>query len=88
MQALQTGRVDVWVPRSVAGLFRSNSVVPRAVADAVTRVLKGDRVLVDPDHVQRAAYEQRTAEDASLKPVAPDALPVEQRPEAKQAQTV
>jgi len=88
VQALQTGRVDVWVPRSVAGLFRSNSVVPRAVADAVTRALKGDRVLVDPDHVQRAAYEQRTAEDASLKPVAPDALPVEQRREAKEAQTV
>jgi hypothetical protein len=88
VQALQTGRVDVWVPRSVAGLFRSNSVVPRAVADAVTRALKGDRVLVDPDHVQRAAYEHRTAEDASPTPAGPDALPVEQHSEAKQAQTV
>ena len=83
--------LDVWVPRSVAGLFRSNSVVPRAVADAVTRALKGDRVLVDPDHVQRAAYEHRTADAASQVPVAPDALPVEQPPEVhqpKQAQTV
>ncbi len=88
VQALQTGRVDVWVPRSVAGLFRSNSVVPRAIADAVTRALKGDRVLVDPDHVQRAAYEHRTAPDVSLKPIAPDAAPVEQPPEVKQAQTV
>ena len=70
------------------GLVRSAALVPRSVAEAVTRALKGDRVLVDPDHVQRAAYEHRTAEDASLKPVAPDAPPVEQRPEAKQAQTV
>jgi hypothetical protein len=45
-------------------------------------------VLVDPDHVQRAAYEHRTAPDASLRPVAPDAVPVEQQPEVKQAQTV
>ncbi len=29
VEALQTGRVDVWVPRSVAGLIRSVSLVPR-----------------------------------------------------------
>jgi NAD(P)-dependent dehydrogenase (short-subunit alcohol dehydrogenase family) len=88
VEALQTGRVDVWVPRSVMGLVRSAALVPRSVAEAVTRALKGDRVLVDPDHVQRAAYEHRTAEEASLDAVGPDALPVEQQPEAKQAQTV
>jgi NAD(P)-dependent dehydrogenase (short-subunit alcohol dehydrogenase family) len=59
VEALQSGRVDVWVPRSVAGLVRSAALVPRSVAEAVTRALKGDRVLVDPDHVQRAAYEHR-----------------------------
>jgi NAD(P)-dependent dehydrogenase (short-subunit alcohol dehydrogenase family) len=63
VEALQTGRVDVWVPRSVAGLIRSVSLVPRTFADAVTRALKGDRVLVDPDHVERASYEHRTADD-------------------------
>jgi NAD(P)-dependent dehydrogenase (short-subunit alcohol dehydrogenase family) len=88
VEALQTGRVDVWVPRSVMGLVRSAALVPRSVAEAVTRALKGDRVLVDPDHVQRAAYEHRTAEEASLNAVGPDALSVEQQPEAKQAQTV
>jgi NAD(P)-dependent dehydrogenase (short-subunit alcohol dehydrogenase family) len=59
VEALQTGRVDVWVPRSVVGLVRSAALVPRSVAEAVTRALKGDRVLVDPDHAQRAAYEHR-----------------------------
>jgi hypothetical protein len=78
VEALQSGRVDVWVPRSVAGLIRSVSLVPRSVADTVTRALKGDRVLVDPDHVERAGYERRTAPDTapdSATPAAPPAAP-------------
>jgi NADP-dependent 3-hydroxy acid dehydrogenase YdfG len=59
VDALQCGRVDVWVPRSVAGLVRSAPVVPRTLADLITRAVKGDRVLVDLDHVQRAAYDRR-----------------------------
>jgi NAD(P)-dependent dehydrogenase (short-subunit alcohol dehydrogenase family) len=73
VEALQTGRVDVWVPRSVMGLVRSAALVPRSVGDAITRALKGDRVLVDPDRVERAGYEHRTADDAALKPAAPAA---------------
>jgi hypothetical protein len=77
VEALQTGRVDVWVPRSVVALVRSAAFVPRSVADTVTRALKGDRVLVDPDHVERAAYEQRTSDDGSPGPVASGAQPAE-----------
>ena len=91
VEALQTGRVDVWVPRLVAGLIRSGSVVPRSVADAITRALKGDRVLVDPDRVKRAAYEQRTAIDAAPEPTASGARSAEQPPQAtepKEAQPV
>jgi NAD(P)-dependent dehydrogenase (short-subunit alcohol dehydrogenase family) len=96
VEALQTGRVDVWVPRSVAGLVRSVHLVPRSVADAVTRVLKGDRVLLDPDHVERARYEQRTADEGPPPPAAPPpdasgAQPAELDPQAaetKQAQPV
>jgi NAD(P)-dependent dehydrogenase (short-subunit alcohol dehydrogenase family) len=77
VEALQTGRVDVFVPRSVVGLVRSAALVPRSVTDAVTRALKGDRVLVDPDHVERAAYEQRTADNGSSVPVASGAQPAE-----------
>jgi NAD(P)-dependent dehydrogenase (short-subunit alcohol dehydrogenase family) len=85
VEALQTGRVDVWVPRSVAGLFRSVSVVPRSVADAVTRALKGDRVLIDPDRVQRAAYEHRTVVETAPEPVASHAPAVELAPSATDA---
>jgi NAD(P)-dependent dehydrogenase (short-subunit alcohol dehydrogenase family) len=62
VEALQTGRVDVYVPRSVHWLFRAMPVVPRRFADFVVKMTKGDRVLVDPDRVLRSAYEQRTAE--------------------------
>jgi NADP-dependent 3-hydroxy acid dehydrogenase YdfG len=65
VEALQTGRVDVFVPRSVQGLFRFMYVVPRSVADFISKVLKGDQVLVDPDHLLRSAYEARTG-DATI----------------------
>jgi NAD(P)-dependent dehydrogenase (short-subunit alcohol dehydrogenase family) len=69
VEALQTGRVDVYVPRSVQGLFRFMYVVPRSVADFIAKVLKGDQVLVDPDHMLRGAYELRTS-DQTVPPVA------------------
>ncbi|MGI8715993.1 MAG: SDR family oxidoreductase [Solirubrobacteraceae bacterium] len=77
VEALQTGRVDVYVPRAMGGLFRMMNVVPRGLADFITKLLKGDQVLVNPDHLLRGAYEQRTADapaTASLPP-APDPVP-------------
>jgi NADP-dependent 3-hydroxy acid dehydrogenase YdfG len=76
VEALQTGRVDVFVPKSVGGLFRFMYVVPRAAADFITKVLKGDQVLVNPDHMIRAAYEQRTG-DPVLEGAAPTSQPAE-----------
>jgi NADP-dependent 3-hydroxy acid dehydrogenase YdfG len=65
VEALHTGRVDVFVPKSVQGLFRFMYVIPRPMADFISKLLKGDQVLVDPDHNLRRAYESRTG-DASL----------------------
>ncbi len=62
VEALQTGRTDVFVPKSVAGLFRTMNLVPRSTADFITKILKGDQVLVNPDHMLRGAYEQRTGD--------------------------
>jgi NADP-dependent 3-hydroxy acid dehydrogenase YdfG len=62
VEALQTGRFDVFVPRSVGRLFREQALVPRRAMEAVARVLKGDQVLMQPDHGARAAYEARMAE--------------------------
>ena len=62
VEALQTGRVDVFVPKNMAALFRGMNLVPRRVADLVTKLLKGDQVLVNPDHNLRAGYEARTGD--------------------------
>jgi NAD(P)-dependent dehydrogenase (short-subunit alcohol dehydrogenase family) len=94
VEALQSGRVDVYVPRGMQALFRLMNVVPRGVADFVTKVLKGDQVLVNPDHLMREAYEKRTADRRELTgapPAAPSSarvgddvgeLAVERRSEA------
>ena len=75
VEALQTGRVDVYVPRQVGVLMKLAQVLPRSVADFVTKVLKGDQVLVNPDHLLREAYEKRTADKPELT-AAPPAVPV------------
>ena len=86
VEAVQTGRVDVWVPRAMQTLFRGMNLVPRGVADFITKVLKGDQVLVNPDHLVRGAYEQRTSDPGPALPPAPG--PVLEDSPARAKQTV
>jgi NADP-dependent 3-hydroxy acid dehydrogenase YdfG len=78
VEALQTGRVDVYVPRSVGRLIWFGNLVPRSVTDLITRLLKADQVLVNPDTSRRSAYIQRTGETAlpagTAAPVATDTV--------------
>jgi NADP-dependent 3-hydroxy acid dehydrogenase YdfG len=60
--ALQTGRFEVYVPKSIGSIVRGAALVPRKTMEAVGRLLKGDQVLAHPDHQARAAYESRMAE--------------------------
>ncbi|MGO9956079.1 MAG: SDR family oxidoreductase [Solirubrobacteraceae bacterium] len=62
VEALRTGRTDVYVPRSVGPLIWINNLVPRRVADLMMKLLKADQVLLKPDPVARGAYERRTTE--------------------------
>ena len=57
--ALQFGRVDVYVPRTIGLLLRAQSVIPRRLADLISVLLGGDKVLASPDRAARAAYEAR-----------------------------
>lgn len=66
VDALQHRRYDVFVPKRVGALMRLNGLMPRALADGVTRLLKGDQVLANPDHGARAAYEARMADTVAL----------------------
>jgi NAD(P)-dependent dehydrogenase (short-subunit alcohol dehydrogenase family) len=91
LDALRFPRFDVYVPRSVGRMFRAMALMPRRVNEAVSRALKADQVLAQPDHFVRAAYEARmsqtvaTAEhelvrEADAVPVAEAEAPREQQP--------
>jgi NADP-dependent 3-hydroxy acid dehydrogenase YdfG len=62
VEALQTGRFDVYVPKSIGPIMRFNSLIPRKWAEALGRTMKSDQVLMHPDHGRRAAYEARMVE--------------------------
>jgi NAD(P)-dependent dehydrogenase (short-subunit alcohol dehydrogenase family) len=62
VEALQTGRFEVYVPKSMALTIRLTSLLPRRAAEAVGRMIKADQVLAHPDHGRRAAYEARMVE--------------------------
>jgi NAD(P)-dependent dehydrogenase (short-subunit alcohol dehydrogenase family) len=86
VEAVQTGRVDVWVPRAMQTLFRAMNLVPRGFADFITKVLKGDQVLVNPDHLARGAYEKRTSDPSPT--LAPGPGPVLEDAVQRTRQTV
>src|SRR5205085_10252490 len=48
VDALQYGRFEVFVPKSMSRMMRRNALMPRAVTEAIGRALKGDRVLTNP----------------------------------------
>jgi NAD(P)-dependent dehydrogenase (short-subunit alcohol dehydrogenase family) len=73
VEALQTGRVDVYVPRALGPLMRSKALVSRQMAELLMRLMRADRVLSAPDHAARAAYEARTS-DAAVAPAPAPAL--------------
>lgn len=61
VEALRTERFDVWVPRENASIGALTAVLPRRGREAVTRVMKADRVLWSIDANARRAYELRAA---------------------------
>jgi NADP-dependent 3-hydroxy acid dehydrogenase YdfG len=69
VDALRHGTVDVWVPKSVKRLQRVSGLLPRRAVEAVTRVMKVDRVLAQFDAGARQAYELRASKsDPGLEP--------------------
>jgi len=59
VEALQTGRFDVYVLKSLGSLWRTMAVLPRRVNEGIGRALKSDRVMLDFDHSRREGYELR-----------------------------
>ncbi|MBV8956798.1 MAG: SDR family oxidoreductase [Solirubrobacterales bacterium] len=80
IEALRTGRFDVYVPKSMMGMARFTAMLPRRASERISQTLHSDRVLTQPDHVARAAYEARMVETVARaeRPELPAAAPAEE----------
>jgi NAD(P)-dependent dehydrogenase (short-subunit alcohol dehydrogenase family) len=61
VDALKTGRVEVFVPRSLGPMLRVTAFAPRPVREWLNRVLKVDRITWNADRSARAEYDARAA---------------------------
>jgi len=59
VEALQTGRYEVYVPKRMNAITRMGALIPRRAMDAVGRAIGGNETITHPDHAARAAYEAR-----------------------------
>lgn len=65
VEAIETNRFDVWVPKETAAIVTAMNLLPRRGREAVARFMKADDVLAAPDKGARAAYEDRAAHSVS-----------------------
>jgi NAD(P)-dependent dehydrogenase (short-subunit alcohol dehydrogenase family) len=61
VEALQFGIVDVWVPKEAKRTNVLGTLLPRALAEGMTRMMKADRVLAGADLNRRRDYELRAS---------------------------
>jgi short-subunit dehydrogenase len=61
VEALQTGRVDVWLPKSSKRTNMLAAVLPRRLSEGMARAMKADRVLAGADANVRRDYELRAS---------------------------
>jgi NAD(P)-dependent dehydrogenase (short-subunit alcohol dehydrogenase family) len=65
VEAIETGRFDVWVPKSTVAIATFMNVLPRRGREAIARLLKADDILATADKGARASYEERAAQSQS-----------------------
>jgi NAD(P)-dependent dehydrogenase (short-subunit alcohol dehydrogenase family) len=61
VEALQTGRFEVYVPKRLQAIIRLSSLMPRRVVDAVGKAMGGNETVTSADPGQRAQYNARMA---------------------------
>jgi NADP-dependent 3-hydroxy acid dehydrogenase YdfG len=73
VEALQTGTVDVWVPKSAKRTNTLGVLLPRALSEGMARALKADKVLAGADTGARRGYELRASHSEPSLESAPEA---------------
>ena len=61
VEALQSGRVDVWVPKQAKRTNVLGVLLPRRLSEGMARAMKADRVLAGADLGRRRDYELRAS---------------------------
>jgi len=59
VDALEVPRFDVYVPKSNGAILRAAQLMPRPMAEWVSRTMGTDKLMTEVDHAARAAYEER-----------------------------
>jgi NAD(P)-dependent dehydrogenase (short-subunit alcohol dehydrogenase family) len=61
VDAMEVPRFDVFVPRSNGVMFKFIALLPRGAREALGRLMKVDKLMLEVDHGARHAYEERAA---------------------------
>lgn len=61
VDALEVPRFDVFVPRSNGVMFKIVQILPRRTREAIGRLFGIHKLMTEPDHQARRAYEERAA---------------------------
>jgi NAD(P)-dependent dehydrogenase (short-subunit alcohol dehydrogenase family) len=73
--AVATPVCDVYVPKSVGGIIKLNSLLGRRIRDAIGRALGADRTFLDFDPSARAGYESRISRPAQAETATQEPAP-------------
>jgi NAD(P)-dependent dehydrogenase (short-subunit alcohol dehydrogenase family) len=80
VEALQVGRFEVFVPKTVGRIAKVMNMLPRRASEAIGHYLEADQVMVNADMAGRKHYEDRVAES--------EPTPLEVAAQARGAQNV
>ena len=72
VEALQSGRVEVWVPKSAKRTSALGMLLPRRLSEGMARALKADQVLAGADASARRGYELRASKSEPALAPAPE----------------
>jgi short-subunit dehydrogenase len=61
VEALETGKVDVYVPKQLRASVMMGGILPRKAREAVGRLMGVNKVMTEVDPQARRAYEERVA---------------------------
>jgi NAD(P)-dependent dehydrogenase (short-subunit alcohol dehydrogenase family) len=61
VEAVETKRYDVWVPKENALIYKLLTLMPRGFRETMGRLMKVDKLMTEVDHGARASYEDRAA---------------------------